>query len=143
MANSCIVLFCGLPGAGKSTLAVKLLNKLSKALDGNDSFNSRHNDDQIRFMKDHHIMYLCFDEIIPKNVHENFGGQLDRSGQDKTWKIFRKGIIDVVAAFLEKHSAGEVKEYKMMKSKEWVYVYEKIKMRNVCACWEKFMKNER
>ena len=158
MADSCIALFCGLPGVGKSTFATKLFETLSNhscAGDVNIAENTQvgtkgdgqmHNG-VIGLLADCHVLRICFDDIIPDNLYRENGPTIGYSSSDeKLWKTYRSNIAEFIDEFLNKHSSSsdvflEIEKSKILKELE--YIYSKIEEKNFCRCYESALINQR
>ena len=89
MASSCLVVLCGLPGAGKSFLANRLFEKFT--LIGK----------QCSELSDVHAVNVCYDKIIPDDLYRK---SLEADSTEKGWKEWRKEILVMVEHLVASHS---------------------------------------
>lgn len=171
MANSCLVVLCGLPAVGKSTFASNVAEAVrseSKAsLLGRSSRFWQHDVQFDEWRSDIHTIHVCFDDIIPEHLYSNENSKdikLNiqtngrKSGEDsqrtdscqtddtKEWKKYRKVISQLVEHFINTH--GEFKDMatddeQLMLNEQLDYVYGKVNRKHVCSCWDNMIKNRR
>ncbi len=89
MASSCLVVLCGLPGAGKSFLANKLVEK-----------STLHSKQRLK-LSDVHAVNVCYDKIIPDDLYRK---SLEGDNTEKDWKEWRKEILVMVEHLVASHS---------------------------------------
>ena len=161
MANSCLVLFCGLPGAGKSTFAANLFEILSNPLRKQNFLCTQENNDVAvesrkqnelgvnELLTDSHVVYICFDDIIPENLYKsNVAVNGSAMSDEKAWKSCRSCIAEFVDEFLNKHchssNSNTVFENGMCTiSKGWDYVCNRLPEEKFCSCHESIVKSRR
>ena len=161
MANSCLVLFCGLPGAGKSTFAASLFEILSNPLHRHDFLCTQDNTDVAaecskqneigvnELLTDCHVIYICFDDIIPDNLYKsNIAANGSPNNDEKAWKSCRSCIAEFVDEFLDKHchsskSDAFLENGRYTMSKGWDYVYNRLQEEKFCSCHEIVVKIRR
>lgn len=144
MESSCIVLFCGLPGVGKSTFAAKLVERLLMTTDKLVRGREKGKEEE---KTAYHVIYICFDDIIPMNLYEiseknerdiQFSFSLN---EDRAWKKFRNCIMQFVDNILAKHhnssrSIHNDEDGKCIYSNEIEFVKERVTAKNYCSCVE-------
>ena len=152
MASACLVLFSGLPGAGKSTIARKLLDILANPSPktdflflkdnnyvGTDAEEQKSNE-ALSILNDCHVLYICFDDIIPDNLYTDIDtANGHKSSPEKTWKGFRACIAEFLDEFLNMHcnltrQSDFLENDLFGMSEEWDYVYSRIEEDKFCNC---------
>ena len=155
MASSCLVVFCGLPAAGKSTFGTKLVDTLS-----NQNTTKQHNEiagmeqvaySDIELLNECHVIYICFDDFIPNNLYkdvDNSSRDSQGTNNEKTWKDYRNCIFHFVDELLTRlhnvpENDGNLEDDRLHMSEEWDYVCSKMAKKHFCKCWESITKDKR
>lgn len=128
MTNICVVLLCGLPGAGKTTFAKELGSYVGSA-QGQDDKLVRCSSPDIAHVpgpaglvddntnKAFRLVHICYDKLMPKEIESQLlknvenDENLSTSAPDSTrsvlcssseWKDYRNNIVLLVDVVLEK-----------------------------------------
>ncbi|KAG9346062.1 hypothetical protein JZ751_007879 [Albula glossodonta] len=100
-ARICLCVLCGLPGAGKSTLAHILPDHIHT--------------------RGWRILVLSYDEIIPEEAYDLRKGDNDAHMDTSSWKVYRQDILQCLDRFLQSEHTPECLTASGGDSNTWAY----------------------
>ncbi|KAI1886961.1 hypothetical protein AGOR_G00201150 [Albula goreensis] len=101
-ARICLCVLCGLPGAGKSTLAHILPDHIHK--------------------RGWRILVLSYDEIIPEEAYDLRKGDNDAYMDTSSWKVYRQEVLQCLDRFLQSEHTPECLTASGGDSNTWAYL---------------------